>query len=99
MNVRSKNKIKIRLTEERISHIITNHPEMEDFTSEIPNVISDPDFLFQGEKDEYISVTGRKSFFLVIVYKEEKEDGFVITAFKTKSIKYLQKRKILWKKD
>jgi hypothetical protein len=41
----------------------------------------------------------RKDKLLVVVYKEEISDGFVITAFFTKRIQSMLKRKILWQKQ
>jgi len=98
VEVFSKNKIKIRLTGERLNHILTNHPEMVEFLLDVPKVIGEPDIIFQGEKQEYIAVRGSNNFFLVVIYREEKEDGFVITAFRTRSIVYLLKQKTVWKK-
>lgn len=98
VEVFSKNKRKIRLTGERLNHILTNHPEMVEFILDIPKVIEEPDIIFQGRKQEYIAVRGSNHYFLVVIYKEGKDDGFVITAFRTRSIAYLLKRKIVWKK-
>ena len=99
MEIYSRNKIKIRLSGERLNHILSNHPEMVEFVLDLPKVIENPDIIFEGENKEYIAVKSRNSFHLVVVYREaSKEDGFVITAFKTRSIQYLLKRKIIWKK-
>jgi hypothetical protein len=47
---RSLNKINIRLTSERLNHILTNHPEMTEFIFDFEKVIEKPDFLFKGKK-------------------------------------------------
>lgn len=93
------NKVKIRLTGERLNHILVNHPEMVEFLLDIPQSIENPDIIFQGEKQEYAALKNRNKFFIVVIYKEENDDGLVITAFKTRSINYLSKRKIIWKKQ
>lgn len=99
MKIQSRNNMTIRLSKERINHIITNHPEMEQYLVDITKVITDPDIIFQGLQGEYVAIKARKSFFLVVVYKEQETDGFVITAFKTRSIQYLLKRNIIWRKN
>ena len=99
MAIYSKNHKNIRITEERANHILTNHPEAREFFPQLSKIISDPDIIFQGEAREFIAAKRRKNFHVVVVYKEEKEDGFVITAFRARSLKYLLKRKIIWKKE
>lgn len=99
MVIYSKNKVRIRITEERLNHIFTNHPEITEFVSEILKVINNPDFIFEGETGEQIAVKRIEKFFLVVIYREENKEGFIITAFKTRSINYLFKRKPIWKKD
>ncbi len=96
----SKDGIRIRLTAERVGHILKNHPEMLEYIFDLPEVIADPDYIFKGKKGEFLAVKGRKEFYLVVVYKEDlkKKDGFVITYFKTKNINYLLKKELVWKK-
>jgi hypothetical protein len=96
----SVNKIKIRLTGERLNHILTNHPEISEYVFDIGKAIDSPDYLFGGDKGEYFAILGRKAFYLVVVYKEDKvkKDGFIITSFITKRINYLLKKKQIWKK-
>lgn len=98
MDTLSRGKVKIRLTGERLNHILINHPEMVQLILDIPKTIEYPDIIFQGARQEHIAVKNRNKFFIVVVYKEENEDGFVITAFRTRSINYLSKREIIWKK-
>ena len=94
----SVNKKKIRLTTERWFHISQNHPEIAGDAFTVLEVVDDPDWVLEGLKDESLAVkkVGRKYF--VTVYKEEKKDGFVLTAFITKHKKWLFKRKVIWKK-
>ena len=96
----SVNKIKIRLTGERLNHILTNHPEISEYVFDIGKTISSPDYLFEGNKGEYFAVLDRKVSYLVVIYKEDKikKDGFIITSFIIKRISYLLKKKQIWKK-
>ena len=43
----SVNKIKIRLTGERLNHILTNHPEISEYVFDIGKTINSPDYLFE----------------------------------------------------
>jgi len=94
------NKIKIRLNSERLSHILTNHPEMVEYVFYIGKAVNQPDYLFEGTKGEFFAVLRIKNLFIVVIYKEDKikKDGFIITSFITKRINYLLKKKMIWKK-
>jgi len=96
----SLNKIKIRLTDERLNHILTNHPEILEYVFDIGKTINKPDYLFKGNKGEYFAVLNKKVFYFVVIYKEDKvkKDGFVLTSFITKRINYLLKKELIWKK-
>lgn len=98
----SKNGNIIRLTDERWQHISTGHPEMAGFYFEILETIEDPEFIYKGNRDELIAKSGRQDItdkFIIVVYKEfEKQDGFVITAFLSNKLDFLEKKKIIWKR-
>ena len=96
----SLSKIKIRLTDERLNHILTSHPEISEYVFDIGKTISKPDYLFEGNKGEYFSILNKEVFYFVVIYKEDKvkKDGFIITSFITKRINYLLKKKLIWKK-
>lgn len=65
----SKSGIKIRVTSERLEHILKNHQEMLEHIFDLPAVITHPDYIFKGKKDELLAVKSRKGFYLVVVYK------------------------------
>lgn len=97
----SVNGVPIRLTEERLRHILNNHPELKDGKERILKTISNPDLVQRGDigsllaikKFDKTPVTEDK--YLVVAYKEVTNlDGFVLTAYYTS---YLRKRIILWK--
>jgi hypothetical protein len=102
ISVNSKNNRLIRLTDERISHITKNHPEMKSCISWILKTIENPDFIIAGDFGELIAtrlfektpVTNDK--YLIVVYKETSSlDGFILTAYFSRSIN--KTRRIVWK--
>lgn len=61
--------------------------------------VADPDFVTAGNRDELFAVrmTGRETA-VVVVFKENINDGFILTAYFTSKLLKLRKRKILWEK-
>ncbi len=96
----SLNKIKIRLTNERLNHILTSHPEISEYVFDINRAISNPDYLIEGNRGEYFAILDKKASYFVVIYKEDriKKDCFIITSFIIKRINYLLKKKLIWKK-
>ena len=102
ISANSKNNRLIRLTDERISHIMKNHPETKNCISWFIETIENPDLIIAGDFGELLAVrlydktpvTHDK--FLLVVYKEtSKLDGFILTAYFSKSIS--KTRQIIWK--
>ncbi|MGV8143251.1 MAG: hypothetical protein ACP5OJ_01380 [Methanothermobacter sp.] len=80
--VYSINGISIRLTSERWIHIIKGHPELKDYYFRILNTIETPKAIYAGKTGEYIATKNIKNEkYIVVIYKELENDGFVITAF------------------
>jgi len=96
----SKNKINIRLTQERWFHITESHDYMSGLSDTVLETINEPEIIFEGAEDELIATKRFKNKYIVVIYKEiDKEDGFVITAFITSKIEKIKnQRKIKWKK-
>ncbi len=96
----SKNKVPIRLTNERWQHISTGHPEIVDYYYEILETIEDPAIIYQGEFDALIAVSKKiepVNKFIVVVYKESSmEDGYIITAYVSNKEQKFKKKKVLW---
>ena len=91
--------VHIRLTSERWSHIVEEHNELAGIGEEVLETISNPECVFQGNYEEFLAVREFKpGKYLVAVYREDEYDGFIITAFLTKRISYLNKRKKIWPK-
>ncbi len=97
--VLSKNNVLIRLTDERWSHIVEEHCELAGMRLEVLETVANPLKILTGEADELLAirepVLGKN---LVVVYKELKNDGFIITAFITSKTKSLNRRIKIWPK-
>ena len=52
----------------------------------------------EGWTDELLAVRKTNDKYLVVVYKEFENDGFIITAFITKKVNKILKRGIVWQK-
>lgn len=94
---RSKNGISIRLTDERWTHITEEHAELQDLKSEVLTTIADPLRIFAGGDQERLAVRELElGKYIVVVYRELAHDGFVITAFLTRRMRSLERRRQLW---
>lgn len=93
----SKNGISIRLPDERWEHILTGHGELADRQQDVLDTVAEPDRVLAGGKGELLAVreieTGK---WLVVVYRELDDDGFVITAFMTRRAQGLDRRMQQW---
>jgi hypothetical protein len=93
----SVNGVPIRLTDERWAHITEEHGELAGQRQEVLETISHPQRVVAGNAGELLAVrkveAGR---WLVAVYREFRDDGFVITAFLTRRHAGLNRRKQLW---
>ena len=95
----SVNGVPIRLTEERLEHIARRHSEVID-EHMILEVVNNPDLVQQGDAGTLLAikkfdkspVTENKH--LAVVYRELQEDGFVLTAYYSSTLK---QRTIKWK--
>ena len=93
----SKSVILIRLTDERWKHIALMHPALIKKKRQILNAVKNPDYILRGSAHELLAVAGPlKQRFLVVVYKETLEDGFIITAFETTDKTWLFNKEIIW---
>ena len=89
----------IHLTDERWVHIVEGHPEMAGYLNEVLLAVDSPDLVVEGGNNELLALMyKRPDKLLLVVYKEEGDDGFISTAFFTSKIDQLLKRKIKWRK-
>jgi hypothetical protein len=89
----------IRLTDKRWQHISTGHPEVADFYYDILQTIAEPQIVYDGGEGELIAVKPIEGLdkFIVVVYRQlPPNDGFVITAFVTRKLNYLSKKRVVW---
>ncbi|MGH9909694.1 MAG: hypothetical protein ACRD32_03560 [Nitrososphaerales archaeon] len=101
----SVNGIPIRLTEERWSHIVEHHPEIEQFLDEILSTVSNPKNMYLLTKKQILAATNTydklETFGLAkniaVHYREFAHDGFILTAFVI-SDKKLERRFRNWKR-
>ena len=96
----SKNRVKIRLTEERWFHITESHDYMSGLSDSVLETIIKPQEIIEGDKGELIVIKRFKNKHIVVMYREvNHEDGFVITAFLTSEVERVRKgRRVIWKK-
>ncbi len=100
--VYSKNKVPIRLTQERWDHITRRHPEMENQKIKVEETISDPEIIQKGDFDEFLAIrfystTPLTQKYLVVAYKEvSSQEGFSLTAYFTSLIS--KRRQSIWKR-
>lgn len=93
----SKHGIPIRLTDERWAHITEEHCELAGMRLDILDTIANPLCIVEGQKGELLAFkeieTGK---YLVAIYRELSEDGFIITGFMTRRMNTLNRRKQIW---
>ena len=95
--VQSLNGIPIRLTSERWVHITEEHCELAGMREEVLTTVANPLRILAGTQGELIAVRAvEPGKFLVVPYREEGADGFIITAFLTRRINYLNRRTQVW---
>ncbi|MFN9240226.1 MAG: hypothetical protein ACK6DE_10100, partial [Pseudanabaena sp.] len=69
--------------------------------SETLQAIENPDKILEGNNGELLAVKllGDNKYLVTIYKEEEEEDGFIITAYLTKRINSLNKRKEVWSRS
>ena len=93
----SVNRVPIRLTDERWSHIVNAHDDLAGYDNDCLQVIEDPELILAGRHGSLKAV---KSYghnrYLVVVYREiDADDGFVITAY---FVRKLNRRHVVWRR-
>ena len=82
-------------------HIVSHHNEMAAYYFEVLEIVAGPERIFEGNEGELIAVKEHSpgKYFVVIYMEINGEDGFVITAFLTRRIKQIERRRMLWQKE
>jgi hypothetical protein len=87
----------IRLTVTQWEHIATHHVELSGLQNQVLQCVAMPERIVAGNAGELLALKQQPSGkTLVVVYREEGDDGFVITAFLTRRLVSLLKRKQIW---
>ncbi|MDA1349766.1 MAG: hypothetical protein O3A47_13020 [Chloroflexi bacterium] len=85
------------MTDERWSHIVEEHNEIAGLRYEILETITAPERVLEGTGGEHLAVREYEpGKWLVAVYREFEDDGFIITAFWTRRRASLDRRVQLW---
>ena len=64
---------------------------------EVLETIEQADRVYVGGFGELLAIREIESGkFIVVVYRENSEDGFLITAFVTRRLSSIEKRKLVW---
>jgi hypothetical protein len=86
------------LTDERWSHIVDGHQELQDLRKIVLDVISQPERVLKGAKGELLAIREIESRkWLVVIYREGETDGFIITAFLSRRDRSLSTREQRWR--
>jgi hypothetical protein len=97
LTVTSRNGITIRLPEERWEHIVTGHSELVDLQQAVLAAVAEPERVLAGNAGELLAVREiEPGKWLVVIYRELADDGFIITALFTRRIQWLEKREQKW---
>ena len=82
----SVNDVPIRLTEERWTHIVENHDDLAGRSSDVLEVVENPQWITRGSRGSLIAWKGfGRLGYLCVHYREvSDDDGFVITAYFTR---------------
>src|SRR6266496_3400620 len=93
----SRRGVPIRLTAERWAHIVEEHAELRDLVSLVADTVAEPIAIVEGGAGEHLAYREiEPGKWLVVIYREQASDGFVITAFFTRRIRSLLRRRQLW---
>lgn len=73
------------------------HRELDGLQLAVLDAVSDPERVLAGGAGELLAVKPHEpGKWLVVVYREADDDGFVITAFLTRRFRSLDRRQQLW---
>jgi hypothetical protein len=93
----SRSGIRIRLTDERWTHIIEEHGEIIGLRSHVLDAVESADRVLMGGLGELLAIKEMEpGKWIVVVYREDADDGFIITAFLTRRVRSLERRRQVW---
>ena len=95
--VASKDGLPIRLTDERWTHITEEHSELAGMRLDVLQTVAQPERILSGGGGELLAVREvQPGKWLVVVYRQDAHDGFIITAFMTRKARSLSRRTQVW---
>jgi plasmid stabilization system protein ParE len=72
------------------------HGELENLRDEVLKAVSVPERILQGTAGELLAIREiEPGKYLVVIYRET-DDGFIITAFLTRRMRWIEKRVQVW---
>ena len=93
---------KIRVSAERLAHIVDSHPEMKNQISRMDETLRLPDEMVESSSDKTVELYYRKynhtpvgEKYMCVILKTKETDVFMLTAYFTDTIK---KGLTVWKK-
>lgn len=94
---RSVNRVPIRLTDERWSHIVNARDDLAGYYDDSLQTVEDPDLVLAGLRGSLKAVKGYgRNRYLVVIYRElGSDDGFVVTAY---FVRRIDRRKAIWRR-
>ncbi len=93
----SRNGIPIRLPDDRWQPIIDRHNILTDQQQLVLDTLSNPTRILEGNDGAFMALREiEPNRWLVVVYREDSSDGFIITAFPTRQINSLNRRQQKW---
>ena len=102
LSFRDRQNRQVRLTDERLAHLETDHPEMKGQASRIAETLADPDGVIRSATDSAVELfyklypsTPVITKFLCIVVRVLPNDNFIIMSYYTDTVK---KGVALWEK-
>jgi len=95
-SVTSKHGVAIRLTDERWAHVTEEHCELAGLRAEVLETVAEPTRVLAGGAGERLAVREIEAGKALVVYREARTDGFIITAFLTRRLAALNRRRQLW---
>ena len=93
----SVNRVPIRMTDERWSHIVNNHDDVAGYYDDCLETIESPDLILRGLRGSLKAVKGYgRNRYLVVIYRElDANDGFVVTAY---FVRRIDRKNVLWRR-
>lgn len=85
------------MTAERWAHIMEEHGELRGMQTAVLATVAEPDRILSGSTQEHLAIRELEpGKWMMVVYREGAEDGFIITAFLTRKRRQLDRRIQLW---